>query len=714
MRGPSVRAGALAALVACAASCSAIPEARTPSLIRREGNHLVGQLSPYLEAHAHNPIDWYPWSDEALARARREDKLVFLSIGYATCHYCHVMERESFRDEEVARTLNRSFIAIKVDREERPDVDALFVEAVTRLGITPGWPLNVILTPSLEPIFGGAYFSRDELLDVAREVSEKWRVDRADITARGRSLLARMEADARARGAGGELSEKALVEAFSRLDRARDTIDGGYGVGAKFPSAPLLLAELRWSQRARDASAANHLGLTLERAARGGIYDRLSGSFHRYAVDRRWRTPHFEKTIYDNAGLALAYTEAAMALRDSRAAWLAQVGRGITRDLIARWQRADGGFVTAFDADDERGEGAYYSFTSADLSALLGAGDARVAVKLFDLGATPRALARRHESDVARETSATRTEIRAVEARAMPVLAAARAKRPTPRVDDKELAGMAGLALYALASARVLTGDEALDAPARAAGDFLMTCWDPTRRVMLRGKRRGAPIGEGFLEDYALAALGLLRLHAIDHDLGRLRAARAIAHAMIDRFYDPSAHTFMNAARSREAIPLRRPDVDDTVMPSGGSAAALALLQLGALLGDDTLEQRGREALRAAVPRAVREPVASGFLLVALDHAISDVREVVIAGAPDDARTKALARAIEGTTDARVLVAHVPREGAPREVEREMPALQGKRSPSGRPAAFVCRRGACEAPTFDAEELKQRLLSAER
>jgi uncharacterized protein len=708
--------------------------ARPTEVIRRDGNHLVGQPSPYLEQHAHNPVDWYPWSEEALARAKRENKPIFLSIGYATCHWCHVMEKESFEDDETARYLNEHFISIKVDREQRPDLDDLFIEAVSRLGGSAGWPLTVVLTPDLEPVFGGTYFPRvrargmPALLDVLREVHASWREQGPALARRGRDLLARIDRDARTSGEAGEVSAPLLQGAFARIERARDATEGGFGTSRKFPNTPLLLAELRFFERTRDAAARAHIELTLEHAMRGGIRDPLAGTFHRYATDRAWHVPHFEKTLYDNAQLAGLYLEAARALGRED---FEQVGRAVLDDLVAAWQRPDGGLWVGFDADDPRGEGVYYTFTPAELTEALGPEDARVVAALFGVTEAGEpsldgrsVLHRREDAAVATSLGLRPPQVVEVAARSIPLLRRTRDARPAPAADDKELAGWNGLALMALADAgRWLDEPRYIAAAQRVAGFLTERCLLPSAgpnqgRRMLRGLRKGAALGDGFLEDYALPALGLIRLHAADGDLRWLDLARVIADAMIERFHDPAHDTFLkapadpSAASASGALPLRRPDNDDGVVPSGSSAATLLMLELGAISGDSAIYERGDRALRAATARLRSDPFASGFLLVAAEHALAPVREVVIAGAPDDPRTRGLVREVARTTHARVLPVRLGPAGASPALLRVFPALSGKSALSGKPTAFVCRRGACELPTSDPTALRQKLAAA--
>lgn len=693
---------------------------RSTAEIRREGNHLADQPSPYLLQHAHNPVDWFPWGEEALEKARRENKPIFLSIGYSTCHWCHVMEEESFEDDEVARYLNEHFVSIKVDREQRPDIDALYIEAVRRLGGSTGWPLTVFLTPDGVPFYGGTYFPRHGggrrpgFLDVLREVQRRF-TEEENVAAQGRQIFEAIERSARPPSSGERaVSPAAIDAAFARLAGARDGELGGFGRRQKFPNAPLLLAELRYVERTENAAARSHLVLTLEEAMRGGIRDHLAGTFHRYAVDRRWHVPHFEKTLYDNAQLAQVYVEAGRLL--GRADFVA-VGRAILDDLIAQWQQEDGGFVVGFDADDPGGEGFYYTWTPAELEAVLGAEDARRFATLFGVTAGGERLLegrsvlhRIPDAQAEARLGMSGAEIEAFVARTAPRLRPVRDRRAPPAIDDKELASWNGLAIIALANVgRWLEEPRYVQAAQRAARFVMERLFEDG--VMLRGRRQGDSLGEGFLDDHALPLLGLLRLHAADGDPRWLGDAHRLGRAIIDRFHDAELATFHQSARQGElaGLPLRRPDLDDGVLPSGGNAAALALIELGAIAGDRTMHGLGERAARAAAPRAVESPFGSGFLLVVLDHLVGQSREAVVAGDPDDPRTRALWAEIRPTTPARVLPVRLPASGAPASLVERFGALRGKVALDGAPTAYVCQIGSCELPTSDPAVLREQL-----
>ena len=636
------------------------------------------------------------------------------------------MERESFEDDATARFLNEHFISIKVDREQRPDLDALMVEEVSRLGQSPGWPLTLILTPDLEPIFGGTYLpkvsskGRPGLVDVLREVDERWREDPA-ITQSAKDLVAKMKADALAKSPGGDVDEPLLKTSMALLERARDRDEGGFGTRQKFPNSPLLLAELRWAERTGDVVVLSHVVSTLEHLGRGGIRDHLAGSFHRYAVDRRWHIPHFEKTLYDNAQLASIYLEASRLVAGEQRASFLRLGRAILDDLAANWQRPDGGMIVGFDADDPQGEGAYYTFTRPELDQLLGPSDARIFATLFGVTAAGErslegrsVLHRREDAAVAKELSLDLKELDAVEARSLPKLLAARASRPPPRVDDKELAGWNGLALMAFAdAARSLDEPRYLAVAQRIAKFLVAHCWDAGSRSMRRGLRAGSSLGDGFLEDHALPALGLLRLHAADGDPAWLLRAHELDASITARFHDAARDAFFHAPASRGPgdLPMRLRDGDDGVLPSGASAASLLFLELGELAGDQARYDVGARALRAVGPRLREDPFASGFALVAADHMTRKVLEVVIAGDPSDPTTLALARELSLATDARILPIRVPSAGASPALLAAFPGLAAKTARGGRAAAYVCTFGACDAPTSEAGALRQQLTN---
>jgi hypothetical protein len=494
-------------------------------------------------------------------------------------------------------------------------------------------------------------------------------------------------------------------------------VHGGFGRRQKFPNAPVLLAELRLWARTGDAAARDHVVLTLERMADGGIRDHLAGTFHRYAVDVRWHLPHFEKTLYDNAQLAALYVEAGQRLgRDD----FVEVGRAILDEIVAHWRNEDGAFAVGFDADDAGGEGAFYSWTAAEVRALLGERDGEIVVRAFGLdqpgdeALDGRSVLHRHAADeVARALAIPAERVREAIAAARPRLLRARAERPAPAVDDKAIVSWNALAVMALADAGRRLGEPRWIEAAIAAADAIeRACWKDG--AMARGVRGGATLGPGFLEDYALWGLAALRLHAATGDPRRLATARALARALLDRFHDPEPGTFRRSGPEHADVPVHLVDMSDGVSPGGGSAAALLLLELGALAGDERMHGLGRAALARAAARAGAQPMSSGFVLVAIDHATAAVREAVIAGDADDPRTASLRAVVDRSDPARILPVLLGADGPPPSLVADFPALEGKRAIARRPTAFVCERGRCSAPTSDPVRLAAQIGALDR
>jgi len=695
------------------------PIGRTPAEIRAAGNHLVGEPSPYLEQHAHNPVDWYPWGDAALAKAKAENKPIFLSIGYSTCHWCHVMERESFADDEVAAFLNAHFVAIKVDREQRPDIDALYLEAVAAMGGSTGWPLNVFLTPDGVPILGGTYFPRNGdgrrpgFLDVANEVQRAWAQHGAAAARQGREVLDRLARSAPATRT--DLDATVLAGAMAALVRVRDDVRGGFGSRQKFPQAPLLLAELRYASGGEDpdrTAAREHVVATLEHMMQGGLHDHVAGSFHRYTVDADWHVPHFEKTLYDNAQLAALYVEAG--LRWERPDFV-EVGRTVLDDLLAHWRVDGGGFVVGFDADDAGGEGTYYTWTPAELEQVLGTPEAAIVAAAFgvdeagehELGGRA-VLHRRRDADAAAAQGLDQAELRVAIARALPKLAEARARRPAPARDDKILVGWNALAIASLAEVGRWLGEQRYVEAAEQAAAFVRTrCRE--NGALQRGVRGDRTLGPAVLEDRALLGLALVRLHAASGDTTLLAEAHALADEILAQHHDAARAGFLQTPTERSGLPFARLDMDDGPLPAGGTAAALFLFELGTLAGDDRLRAPALDVLARWSGSARERPTNAGALLVAIDVATAPVHEVVIAGAANDATADALWRELAATSIARVLPARIDASGADAALASAFPAFAGKRALAGHATAFVCERGSCRAPTREPAELRAQL-----
>jgi uncharacterized protein YyaL (SSP411 family) len=620
-------------------------------------NRLAGETSPYLLQHAGNPVDWYPWGDEALARARAENRPILLSIGYAACHWCHVMERESFEDPATAHVMNEHFVCVKVDREERPDLDGVYMDAVVALTGQGGWPMTVFLTPDGEPFFGGTYFPPEPrhglpaFRQVLIAVAEAWRDRRADAVASARSLTDHLRAAAASPVSADErpLTAELLVEAERNLTHGFDETWGGWGRAPKFPAAPVLELLLRRGEEHMTRR-------TLDGMALGGLHDLVGGGFHRYSVDERWLVPHFEKMLYDNALLASVYLHAARRFGDDRYRAVAER----TLDYLERELALEaGGFASAQDADTDGVEGLTYTWAPGE-----GAPD-----KLLQPFEEGRFVLRGELGDEMRSR-----------------LLALRTRRAQPALDDKAVASWNGLALAAFAQAG------RVDAGTRLARFLLEELATPDGRLH-RTWRNGVARGTGYLEDYAAVAHGLLELHVASADPCWLLEAHRLATLAVDLFADDDGGAFFQAPRDGERLVARRKEVEDHPTPSGNSLLAYVLLRLARVWGDDELERRAVGALAPAGDAMARVPTAFGWALVAVDQHLARHRELAIVG-PRESAVAGAALATAAPTD---VVAFGPADG--------VPLLAGRDLVEGRPAVYVCERFACRAPVTDATEL---------
>jgi uncharacterized protein YyaL (SSP411 family) len=685
-------------------------------------NRLFLTSSPYLLQHAHNPVNWYRWGDEAFASAKRESKPIFLSVGYSTCHWCHVMEAESFEDEEIARYLNEHYIAIKVDREERPDIDAVYMSAVQSLTGSGGWPMSVWLTPERAPFFGGTYFpprdgvhgARRGFLTLLRELAEAYRADPARIAANAARLAASVREElsgpeAAAMASAGTLATPDAMPirlAIEQLKGAFDPEHGGLRGAPKFPSSLPVRLLLRYHRRTGDAEALHMATLTLERMAAGGIYDQVGGGFHRYSTDAEWLVPHFEKMLYDNALLAVAYLEA---YQMTGRADFSRVARE-TLDYVLREMTApSGGFYSATDADSEGVEGKFFLWSEAEIRAVL-ARDPLVERFIRYFGVTPAGNFDGH--DILHVPHPDEKE-RAALAEARAKLYAARARRIAPARDDKILAGWNGLMISALAlGGRVLDEPRFTTAAARAA-DFALTTMTSGDRLA-RSSKDGHIGPPGFLEDYAFLAAGLFDLFEASFDPRWLSEALRLVKETDDLFADAGRGGWFATSASHETLLAREKPSYDGAIPSGTSVALLNALRAATFTGDDHWRAIADRAFGALRDRLARHPLGLAEALVALDYRTDAPREVAIVwskqAGPGSAApllevacraflpNKALAGLADGgTTETLAAVA---------------PFLVGKRALGGRATAYVCERGKCQLPTADPKVLAQQLARA--
>jgi uncharacterized protein len=664
-------------------------------------NRLIDETSPYLLQHAHNPVDWYPWGPDALERARAEDKPILLSIGYAACHWCHVMAHESFEDAETAAQMNEQFVCVKVDREERPDLDGIYMDAVQAMTGHGGWPMTVFLTPEGSPFYAGTYYPKVDrpgmpsFRRVLAAVADAWAGRRDDVRRQGDQVVQVLAAQAGALGGDGEtqLTEDTLRQAFEGLRGAFDPTWGGFGPAPKFPQPMTLEFLLRCHLRG-DPGALDMVRLTLDRMAAGGIFDQVGGGFHRYSTDGRWLVPHFEKMLYDNAQLVRLYTHAWQLTGDDR---YRRVAARTADYLLRELRHPDGGFYSSQDADSEGVEGRFFVWSFDELVGVAGEPVARY------LGATPEG---NWEGTnvlwIPHPDEAMEPELAA----ALPRLFEAREPRVHPATDDKVLAAWNGLAITALAEAgRTFDEPRYLDAALSAAGFVLDALTDDGR--LLRSWRDGRKGGPGYLDDHAGMADACLTLYETTFDLRWLREARRLAEAMLELFADPDGDGFYQTGRDAERLVVRPRELFDNAIPAGSSVAADVLQRLGRLTATPDWEQAGLTALRPVLGVLARAPTGFGHALGAADFALSRVREVAIVGQPAADDTRALlARVWSSYQPNRVLAAAAPDD---RTAQAEVPLLADRPALEGRATAYVCEHFVCQLPVTDPEALAVQL-----
>jgi len=672
-------------------------------------NRLAHETSPYLLQHAHNPVDWYPWGPEAIERARELDRPIFLSVGYSACHWCHVMERESFEDAGLAQLLNEHFVSIKVDREERPDVDELYMKAVQAMTGAGGWPMSVFLTPDLEPFFGGTYspptqrWGRPGFREILLQLSATWNESRARLLDHGERMAERIRQEALA-DHRGPIAPDLLEEALGALGDAYDPDWGGFGGPPKFLHAMDIRVCLREHRRTGSTRALEMATHTLDRMAQGGLWDHLAGGFHRYSTDEKWLIPHFEKMLYDNALLVPAYLEAFQVTGEAE---YARIARETCAWMIGEMRTSAGAFASTIDADTDGEEGRFYVWTPQELQDTLG--PRRGAWMAAWWGVTDEgnfedgasALWRQEpEEDVAEALGVDLTLLRDCAREARKELLAARSRRTRPALDDKVLTAWNGLAISALsATARVLDDEGCLKAAQGAAAHLLATMRTPNGRLFstARGDVRKH---DGCLDDYAFLIQGLLDLFESDFDPAWLEAALGLNQVLLEDFEDTATGGFFTTGKDHERLLARLKTSQDGALPSGNSVQALNLLRLADLTARPELAEAASRTLEAFARLANRYPVAFGQYLLALDVLRQGPQEVVITGGLDDPGTRELLSALRGTFAPGISVALA--DG--RTPASLAPVLEGKEG--GRaPRAFVCRNYACEAPVETVEEL---------
>jgi hypothetical protein len=691
---------------------------RTPEGAPLYTNRLLLEASPYLLQHAHNPVDWYPWGDEAVTRAAREGRPILLSVGYATCHWCHVMEEESFEDPEIAMVINSRYVAIKVDREERPDIDGVYMAAVQAFAGGGGWPMTVWLTPERHPFFGGTYFpprdgvrgARTGFLTLLTVLADDYAKDSGAAAKHAAGVVAHLAETSPAPSA--ELpGPSTLHAAAAALRSGFDAMWGGFGRAPKFPRPSLLGLLLRYHRRTGDPSALAMVTTTLERMAAGGIHDQLGGGFHRYSTDARWLVPHFEKMLYDNALLAVAYLEAFQVTgRDDFATVARETLDYMARDLAA----PGGGFFSATDADSEGEEGAYFFWTADEVDAVLGPEQGAL-IRTF-YGVTPDGNAGKGRSvlwrpatldDAAAVAGVAPAAMESAVAAGRPALLAARSRRVPPSTDRNVLVDWNALAVSAFARGAQVLGDARYRDVARDGAAFLLAQGRDGGRLW-HSIGTGRPPNDGFLDDYAFLVAALIDVFEADGDARWLEAALGLAREMDAGFVDFERGGFFFTTSRHEAL-LRRDKPDyDGVVPAGNSVAALDLLRLAELTADDRYRERGSVVLRAFGRALADGPLGLPAMLAAVDFALDRPKEVVMV-VPQGADASALRGVLAHVFLPNAVHAVVAAGAGQEAVARLAPVVAEKVALDGRPTAYVCENGRCDLPTTDPQVFDRQL-----
>jgi uncharacterized protein YyaL (SSP411 family) len=683
---------------------------RTPENSPAPTNRLAKEKSPYLLQHQHNPVDWFPWGEEAFAKARRENKPIFLSIGYSTCHWCHVMERESFENRATADFLNAHFVSIKVDREERPDVDKIYMTAVQAMTGQGGWPLNCFLTPDLKPFYGGTYFppqamqGRASFIQVLTQIANLWETKRDHIMETPADFHQKLESFAMRETGELALAPELLTQAAILFKREYDPHFGGFGGSPKFPrpSQPAFL--LRYGTRAKDNNAVRMVLFTCEKMAAGGMYDQLGGGFARYSVDEQWLVPHFEKMLYDNAQLTNLYLDAFLVSGEARHA---ETARGIIQYVLRDMTDALGGFYSAEDADSEGKEGKFYCWTKAELAQLLTPDEFKVAVRYFGVTeqgnfvdhSDPHPLLHQNVLSIVDSSLSPAEQEWLVSARQKMLLA--RNQRVRPHLDDKVLASWNGMMLGALAHAYAVLGHEPYRAAAEKNLAFLRSSlWDEKNKTLYHRWRQGERDSVQLLAAYANLCAGTLDLYEATLDAAHLDFAVALADAMLAKFYDKAKGGFYDGASDAHDLILRCKDDYDGAEPSGNSVAVLALLRLAAMTDRKDYSAAAERTLHLLAQRLHELPQAVPLLLLGLDFHLNPPKRVVVAGDPKQPEGLALLLAAHSVYQPNKVV--MGNRGIVDEFTKSLPEQDG-------PVAYLCTGTACQPPTRDAKVIKSFL-----
>ncbi|GEN35790.1 thioredoxin domain-containing protein [Aneurinibacillus danicus] len=683
-----------------------------------KANRLANEKSPYLLQHAYNPVDWYPWSEEAFEKARTEGKPIFLSIGYSTCHWCHVMERESFEDQEVADLLNQHYVSIKVDREERPDVDHIYMEVCQAMTGHGGWPLTVVMTPDKKPFFTGTYFPKESkygrpgLMDILTQLHSKWTEDQDRVVRTGQQIVdAIQEHHSKTKGKG-ELTKETLTQAYEQYESTFDPQYGGFGQAPKFPSPHNLSFLLRHWKLTKQTHALEMVEKTLDTMHRGGIYDHVGGGFSRYSTDEKWLVPHFEKMLYDNALLALVYLDTYQATGKEK---YADVARQIFTYVLRDMTDPEGGFYSAEDADSEGEEGKFYVWRPEEVHAILGEEDGARFNRVYDITdygnfehstSIPNLVEKSLEQS-AQEEGMELDELKQFIEKCRVQLFEAREKRVHPHKDDKILTAWNGLMIAALARGAVVLGDEEYAKAAANAVHFIGNKLQREDGRLLARYRDGEAAFPGYLDDYAFLIWGLLELYEATFEADYLMYALELQEQQFALFWDKESGGFYFYGSDAEQLLTRPKELYDGAMPSGNSVAAMNLARLSRLTGNDDIVRLTSEQISAFAGDVALHPMAYSHFMMAVQFLFGPTQEVVIA-APNKQAAQEMVQEVRRHYMPNAVVSVVTNE-AREKLLLLAPMLTDKTTKDGKATAYVCENFACQAPVTSLEELKQQL-----
>ena len=679
-------------------------------------NRLINETSPYLLQHAHNPVDWYPWGEEALERAKHEDKPILLSIGYAACHWCHVMEHESFENEQIAETMNEHFINIKVDREERPDLDEIYMNAVQMLTGAGGWPMTMFLTPDLKPFYGGTYFPPDNRYGrpgfprVLLGVAEAYRERREQVTNQADQITDNLSRLSAMEGHHHQLTTDLLDSAYRDYRSRFDARYGGFGEAPKFPPSMGLSLLLRHWHRTDNANALEMVEVTLEKMARGGMYDQLGGGFHRYSVDEKWLVPHFEKMLYDNALLTVTYLEAYQAT--GKPFYRRVVAETLDYVLREMHNAEAGGFYSTQDADSEGVEGKFFVWMPDEVEAILGREKAKVFCEYYDITEYgnfehKNILQIQIPPDVfAKKLRIDQQELTEILAEGKQKLFEVREKRIKPGLDDKILTSWNGLMIRSMAMGYQILGDERYREAAEKSARFILTELSQDNGLLLRTHREGKSHLNAYLEDYAYFVAGLINLYEATFELQWLKEAQRLNQIMIEQFWDEANGGFFFTSKNHESLIVRSKSGYDGATPAGASMAIHNLLRLERLLNQPDLREKTEVTFDIYYHQMETSHSGSAQLLCGLDFLVSTPKEIAIAGQRNSEDTRAVLESIHRRfVPNKVLALQDTTVGDAEGAEILIPLLEGKTQVDGKVTIYVCENYTCKAPTTDLEDL---------